>query len=106
MTKASAQTFILAPPMASGLSLSLALESGADAHETLRGLAAGFDPHWGMVGIGEPLAGGSGHLDAVEGGGFFAGLLGGGGAEHFLLIALASGEAMAELIGMGLHLRA
>ncbi len=56
MTKASAQTFILAPPMASGLSLSLALASGADAHETLRGLAAGFDPHWGMVGIGEPLA--------------------------------------------------
>ena len=51
--------------LACALSLSLALASGADAHETLRGLAAGFDPHWGMVGIGEPLVGRLLRFDAL-----------------------------------------
>ncbi|MBX9943064.1 MAG: Dyp-type peroxidase [Reyranella sp.] len=55
MTTASSQPYILAPSPLSGLSLSYALANGADAHEALRGLAAGFEPGWGTVGIGEPL---------------------------------------------------
>jgi hypothetical protein len=56
MTTASSQPYILAPSPFSGLSLCYALASGADANEALRGLAAGFEPAWGTVGIGEPLA--------------------------------------------------
>jgi porphyrinogen peroxidase len=56
MTAAFAQPFILAPPMASGLSLSYALGSGVDVQDAVRALARGFEPGWGTVGIGEPLA--------------------------------------------------
>jgi len=56
MTTAPSQPYILAPPPLSGLSLCYALANGADAHEALRGLATGFEPGWGTVGIGEPLA--------------------------------------------------
>ena len=52
----SAQPFILAPPGASALSLSFALAAGADAHHALQTLGRGFEPGWGAVGIGEPLA--------------------------------------------------
>ena len=55
MTRTLSQPFILSPAPASGLSLSFALASGANAHEALLGLAAGFEPGWGTVGIGEPL---------------------------------------------------
>ncbi|MDP1750992.1 MAG: Dyp-type peroxidase [Reyranella sp.] len=55
MTTASSQPYILAPSPLSGLSLCYALANGADAHEALRGLAEGFEPAWGTVGIGEPL---------------------------------------------------
>ncbi len=56
MTSASAQPFILKPPMTCGLSLSYALANGADAHAALHALRDGFDPGWGTLGVGEPLA--------------------------------------------------
>ncbi len=56
MTTASSQPYILTPSPVSGLSLSYALASGADAHEAVRALGRGFEPGWGTVGIGEPLA--------------------------------------------------
>jgi putative iron-dependent peroxidase len=62
MKPASSQPYILAPSPVSGLSLCYALASGADAHEALRGLAAGFEPAWGSVGIGAPLAKAVGRL--------------------------------------------
>lgn len=52
----TSQPFILAKPLECGLSVSLALAPGADAAKALKRLAAGFDPRWGTIGIGEPLA--------------------------------------------------
>jgi porphyrinogen peroxidase len=56
MTQSSPQPFILAPPLACGLSLTFALRPGADAREALLPLAQGFPSGCGMVGIGDPLA--------------------------------------------------
>jgi len=50
------QPYILAKPRECGLSLTLALTPGARAGVSLKRLAAGFDPRWGTVAIGEPLA--------------------------------------------------
>ena len=49
------QPFILSTPLECGLSLGLSLAPGADAVRALKRLAAGFDPGWGTIGMGEPL---------------------------------------------------
>ena len=51
----TSQPHILAKPLENGLSLTLALASGADAAKALAHLAKGFDPALGTLAIGEPL---------------------------------------------------
>ena len=51
----TSQPFILAKPLECGLSLTLALASGADAAKALKTLAKGFDTRQGTLAIGEPL---------------------------------------------------
>jgi putative iron-dependent peroxidase len=52
----SSQPFILARPLECGLSLGLALAPGGDARKALKRAGSGFDPRWGVLAIGEPLA--------------------------------------------------
>lgn len=52
----SSQPYILAKPFEYGLSLGFALAPGATAAKALKRLAQGFEPAWGTVAIGEPLA--------------------------------------------------
>jgi putative iron-dependent peroxidase len=51
-----AQPAILAPAPESGRSLVFRIALEADPRPALRRLVTGFDPAWGVVGIGEPLA--------------------------------------------------
>ena len=50
-----AQAAILKPPPAHGASLAFRLLPGADPRAALRRLQQGFDPAWGLAGLGEPL---------------------------------------------------
>lgn len=49
------QAGILAPVAAHARSLSFRLTLGTDVREALATLALGFDPAWGVAGLGEPL---------------------------------------------------
>jgi putative iron-dependent peroxidase len=51
----TSQPYILSKPLECGLSLTLALASGADAARALKSLAKGFDTRLGTLAIGEPL---------------------------------------------------
>jgi putative iron-dependent peroxidase len=55
MTKQLSQPAILAANPASGRSLVFRLALEADPRPAIRSLAQGFDPNWGVVGLGEPL---------------------------------------------------
>jgi putative iron-dependent peroxidase len=55
MISSLCQEGILAPPAAHGRSLSYRVALEVDPASSLRRLAAGFDPAWGVVGLGEPL---------------------------------------------------
>lgn len=54
-TASLSQPGVLAPVPAYGISLTFRLDPGSDAAAALKRLRDGFDPAWGVVGIGEPL---------------------------------------------------
>lgn len=55
MPAQTSQPFVLGKPLECGLSLALALSPGGNAAKALKRLAAGFDPAWGTLGLGEPF---------------------------------------------------
>lgn len=53
--RSSAQPAILATPSAHGASIVFQLRPGTDAKSSLAKLQQGFDPAWGVAGLGQPL---------------------------------------------------